>query len=78
MLIIMVLFDYFEELLEGFEYIIAFGSLVGILGLIVGIILAIWGGSRLRYKMLGVIIFSFVLLAVCGFDTGFKYFRIFR
>ena len=78
MLIIMVLFDYFEELLEGFEYIIAFGSLVGILGLIVGIILAIWGGSRLRYKMLGVIIFSFFLLAVCGVDTGFKYFRIFR
>ena len=74
----MVLFDYFEELLGGFEYIIAFGSLVGIFGLIVGIILAIWGGSRLRYKMLGVIIFSFVLLAVCGVDTGFKYFRIFR
>ncbi len=75
---IMVVFDYLDEMLSGFEFLIAFGSLIGILGLIVGIVLAIWGGSRLRYKMLGVIIFSFMLLAVCGVDTGFKYFRIFR
>jgi len=74
----MVLFDYFEDVLGGVEFLIAFGSLVGILGLLIGIMLAIWGGSRLRYKMLGVIIFSFVLIAICGFDTGFKYFRIFR
>ena len=78
MLGIMVVFDYLDEMLSGFEFLIAFGSLIGILGLIVGIVLAIWGGSRLRYKMLGVIIFSFMLLAVCGVDTGFKYFRIFR
>jgi len=74
----MVLFDYFEDVLGGVEFLIAFGSIVGILGLLIGIMLAIWGGSRLRYKMLGVIIFSFVLIAICGFDTGFKYFRIFR
>ena len=74
----MVVFDYLEDMLDGFEFLIAFGSLIGILGLIVGIIFVIWGGSRIRYKMLGVVIFSFVLLAVCGFDTGFKYFRIFR
>ena len=74
----MVVFDYFEDVLDGFEFLIAFGSLIGILGIIVGLIFAIWGGSRLRYKMVGVIIFSFVLLTVCGFDTGFKYFRIFR
>ena len=78
MLYIMVLFDYFEELFEGFEFLIAFGSLIGILGLIIGLIFVIWGGSRLRYKMVGVVIASFVLLALCGFDTGFKYFRIFR
>jgi hypothetical protein len=73
----MVLFDYFEELLGGFEFLIALGSLVGILGLLIGIILAIWGGGRLRYKMLGVIIASFLLIVICGFDTGFKYFRVF-
>ena len=74
----MVMFDYFEDVLEGFEYLIALGSLIGIVGLLVGIIFVIWGGSRLRYKMIGVVVASFVLLAVCGFDTGFKYFRIFR
>jgi hypothetical protein len=74
----MVMFDYFEELLSGFEFWIAFGSLVGIIGLILGIILVIWGGSRLRYHMIWVVVFSIVLLAICGVDTGFKYFRIFR
>ncbi len=78
MLFIMVLFDYFEDVISGFEFWIAFGSLVGILGLIIGLVLAIWGGGRIRYKMLGVIVASFVLIAICGFDTGFKYFRIFR
>jgi len=74
----MVLFDYVEDMVDGFEYLIAFGSLMGVLGFLVGLILVIWGGSRIRYKMLGVIIASFVLIAICGFDTGFKYFKIFR
>jgi VIT1/CCC1 family predicted Fe2+/Mn2+ transporter len=73
----MVLFDYFEDLMEDFEYIIALSSLVGLARLIVGIILAIRSGSRLRHKMLGVVVVSIILLAVCGVDTGFKYFRIF-
>ena len=74
----MVLFDYFEDVLEGFEFLIAFGSLMGLVGLIVGLIFVIWGGSRLRYKMMGVTIVSIVLLVVCGFSTGIKYFRLFR
>ena len=74
----MVMFDYFEDVLEGFEFIMAFGSLIGLVGLIVGLILVMWGGSRLRYKMLGVTIVSILLLIVCGFSTGIKYFRLFR
>ncbi len=74
----MVMFDYFEDVLEGFEFLIAFGSLMGLVGLIVGVIFVIWGGSRLRYKMMGVSVVSLLLLAVCGFSTGIKYFRIFR
>jgi len=74
----MVVFDYFEEILGGIEYFIALGSILGLLGLIIGMILLIWGGNRYRYKMIGVIIASFVLLAVCGLNTGIKYFRIFR
>ena len=74
----MVMFDYFEDVLEGFEFLIAFGSLMGVVGLIVGLIFVIWGGSRLRYKMMGVTIVSLLLLVVCGFSTGIKYFRLFR
>ena len=74
----MVLFDYFEDILQGFEYLIALGSLVGLVGFIVGLIFVVWGGSRLRYKMLGVTIMSLILLAVCGFSIGLKYFKIFR
>ncbi|MHA2289325.1 MAG: hypothetical protein ACXABG_11125 [Promethearchaeota archaeon] len=74
----MVLFDYFEDVLGAFEFLIAFGSLVGLIGVIVGLIFAIAGSSRLRYKMIGLTIVSLLLLGVCGFSTGIKYFRIFR
>ena len=74
----MVVFDYFEEILEGVEYLIAFGSIVGLLGLIIGMLLLIWGGQRYRDKMIGVIVVSIILLAVCGLNTGIKYFKIFR
>jgi len=74
----MVLFDYFESVLEGVELLIAVGSILALLGLILGLIFIIWGGPRIRYKMFGVIVASFILLGVCGFSTGFKYFRIFR
>ncbi len=73
----MVVFDYFEDVLEGFEYLIALGSIEGLFGLMIGIIFLIWGGQRYRNKMIGIIIASFALLAVCGLDTGIKYFRIF-
>ncbi len=74
----MVVFDYFEEVLEGIEYLIALGSILGLLGFVIGMIFLIWGGNRYRNKMIGVIVASFVLLVVCGFNTGIKYFRIFR
>ena len=74
----MVVFNYFEKVLEGVEYLIALGSIVGLLGFIIGMILLVWGGQRYRYKMIGVIVASFILLGVCGLSTGIKYFRIFR
>ncbi|MBA7534535.1 hypothetical protein ES705_26783 [subsurface metagenome] len=73
----MVIFDYFEDVLGGFEYLIVLGSIMGLFGFMIGMVFLIWGGQRYRNKMIGVIIASFVLLAVCGLDTGIKYFRIF-
>ncbi|NHJ19628.1 MAG: hypothetical protein EAX91_01705 [Candidatus Lokiarchaeota archaeon] len=74
----MVMFDYFEAVLEGVEFLIALGSLVGLLGFIIGLIFVLWGSSRRRYKMMGLTLVSLALLVVCGFSTGLKYFRIFR
>jgi len=74
----MVVFDYFEEVLGGIEYLIALGSILGLLGFVIGMIFLIWGGQRYQNKMIVVIITSIVLLAVCGLNTGIKYFRIFR
>ncbi len=73
----MAVFEYFEDILDGFEYLIALGSIIGLFGLMLAIIFLIWGGQRVRNKMIGAIIASLVLLAVCGLDTGIKYFRIF-
>jgi len=73
----MVVLDYIENMIDGVEYLLAIGSIIGILGFVVGILFFVWGGPRIRYRMLGVIIGSIILLAVCGITTGFTYFRIF-
>ncbi|MFX0075085.1 MAG: hypothetical protein ACFE96_06565 [Candidatus Hermodarchaeota archaeon] len=70
--------NYLEDVLEGFEFLIALGSLVGLVGFIVGLIFVVWGSSRRRYKMMGLTLVSLALMAVCGLTTGLKYFRIFR
>jgi len=73
----MVVFDYFEGIIEGIEFLLALGSIIGLLGLIIGFIFLIWGGPRMRGRMIGVIIASFIILGICGLNTGLKYFRIF-
>ena len=74
----MVVLDYFDSLVEGIEYLIALGSIIGLLGVIVSLIFLLWGGPRYRGHMSGVLIVSFILLTVCGLSTGLEYLRIFR
>jgi len=71
-----MIFDYFDQVGEGIEFLIAFGSIMGVLGFIVGLVFFIFGG-RMRYKMTGVMIGSLILIAICGINTGFNYFRIY-
>ncbi len=72
-----MIFDYFDQVGEGIKFLIAFGSIMGLLGFIFGLLIFIFGGSRMRYRMLGVIIGSLILLTICGFNTGSNYFRIY-
>ena len=73
-----MIFDYFDKVGESIELLIALGSLVGALGLIVGIMGWIFLGQFQRHKMIGVIMGSVVLLILCGASTGFKYFHIYH
>jgi hypothetical protein len=73
-----MMYDYFDAVAESVQFLIALGSLVGVLGLIVGIIGWFSLGQFQRHKMIGVIIASIVLLALCGVSTGFKYFHIYH
>lgn len=74
----MVIFDYFDGFLAGIDFLIALGSIIGLLGVIVGFIFFMWGSNRMRTRMLGVIIVSLILLAICGTQTGLRYFSIYR
>jgi hypothetical protein len=74
---ITMLFDYFDQIGDGIEFLLALGSIIGLLGLIVGILGWLFLGQFQRHKMIGVIVVSLVLLAVCGINTGLRYFRIY-
>ena len=71
------MFDYFDGIGDAIEFLTAVGSIVGFLGLMVGILGWMFFSRRGRHRMIGIIVVSLVLLVVCGFDTGIRYFRIY-
>jgi len=71
-----MIFDYFDVFEESFEFLMALGSIVGMLGIIIGLLGWLFLGQFRRHKMIGVIIVSVILLAICGLNTGMTYFRI--
>jgi hypothetical protein len=73
----MVILSSFSNISEGIEFLIAIGSIVGLLGFILGLVFFLLGGSRLRMKMLAVILSSLILMNICGIYTGTKYFRLY-
>jgi hypothetical protein len=72
----MVLFDYVGEMLGGVEFLIALGSIIGLLGLIAGFIGVLVMPRFRRQNMIFIIIVSIILLIICGLDTGLRYFGI--
>ena len=71
-----MLLNYFDGMGEAVEYLVAVGSLIGVLALVVGIIGFISLGKHSRHRMIPVVVVAIILLAVCGPSTGFKYFHI--
>ncbi len=72
-----MIFDYFDKVAESVEFLIALGSIMGFLMLIVGILGWIFLGQFKRHKMISVVVVAIILLTVCGFSTGVKYFHIY-
>jgi hypothetical protein len=70
--------DYWTKFLAGLEFMMALGSIIGVIGLIIGLGGAIFSNPMRRDKFYVTILASVVLVAVCGLYTGFKYFRVFR
>ena len=74
----MLMFNYFDQIADGIEFLIALGSIVGVLGLIIGFVALFMSNSYTRKRILTFMIFCFILVVLCGFDTGINYFHIFR
>ena len=68
--------SYVDSMLEGIEFIRAFGSIIGILGFVIGLLMLVSGGRAYKKTGLRVVLICIVLLFVCGPDTGIRYFRI--
>lgn len=72
-----MILDFFDAVGEAINFLIALGSILGFLGLIIGILGWLFLGQFQRHKMIGVVIVSIILLAICGLNTGLKYFHIY-
>ena len=72
-----MMLDFLEVVGGAVEFLIALGSIMGFLGLIIGILGWTFLGQFQRHKMIGVIVVSVILLAVCGTHTGLKYFHVY-
>ncbi|MHA2339338.1 MAG: hypothetical protein ACXACX_18700 [Candidatus Hodarchaeales archaeon] len=72
-----MILNFFDSLGEAIEFLIALGSILGFLGLVVGILGWLFLGQFQRHKMIGVIVVSVILLTICGTHTGLKYFHIY-
>jgi Ca2+/Na+ antiporter len=72
-----MIFNYIEDLGEIIEFLLALGSIMGMLGLVIGLIGWLFLGQFQRKKVIGLMIVSVILLMVCGVNTGIRYFRIY-
>ena len=68
--------SYFTKVVEGYEFLIAFLSLIGFIGLLVGLAMLFLLGRYNRSNAFKIIIISFIILSLTGLATGINYFHI--
>ena len=68
---------YVDKVFGGITFLIALGSLAGILGCIVSALGLFFGPDRYKARFAGTLCISFMLMAVCGGSYfGVRYFRL--
>ena len=72
----MIFANYFDQVGDGIEFLIAVGSMMGILMLIIGLLGVTLSSKRQRKEFFSLLIIGIILLAVCGPTFGIRYFRI--
>ena len=68
--------SYFSDVLAGIDFLMALCSLIGFLVAIIGVAMLFLGGRQFKSKGMKVLVISIVLLALFGYNTGIKYFRL--
>ena len=68
--------SYFSDVLGGIDFLMALGSLIGFFGAIIGVAMLVLGGRQFKSKGLKILVISIILLALFGYQTGIKYFRL--
>ncbi|MHA1723772.1 MAG: hypothetical protein ACTSXH_02890 [Promethearchaeota archaeon] len=65
-----------ELWLEVIEFLLAIGSILGLIGFIVGLLIMFFSGHRSKEKFIPFLLICLFLLIICGLNTGLRYFRI--
>ena len=72
----MIYNGYFSKITDAIQFLIAFASLLGFLGLITGFVLLIIGGRYSKRYAVILIIAGIMLVWMTGLYTGLRYFRV--
>ena len=72
----MDLAEYLSRVGDGFAFMIAFVSLLGFLGILLGILILVFGGRLYRTTAIKLLLVCIVFVGLTGMYTGVKYFRI--
>lgn len=69
----MIAETYLSKVADGIEYLIALASIIGLLGLLIGLCMIFGENRRSGIRL---IIISLVIVAIAGISTGVSYFHL--
>ena len=69
--------SFFNIIGEGVEFLIAIGSIIGVFGIIISMLGVIVLSKYYKNKVIYILLPSIILICLCGFDTGLRYFGMY-